>query len=89
MKETIESSKLKCKNDQENETTKQIKCLIKQIKDEQINLEQNINNNYKVIVKKLDKLQEYNKIDDMTNTIFEQRISRIEEILEEINRRVI
>lgn len=89
MQKNIESSKLKCNNNQEEKMAQQIKLLLEQIKSEQINIQQNINNNYKIIVKKLDKLQEYNKIDDMTSTIFEGRISRIEQILEEINRKII
>ena len=35
-------------------------------------------------MKKLQKLQEYNEISDMTNTVFEMRISKIEKLLDDI-----
>ena len=38
-------------------------------------------NNFKVIMKKLMKMGEYNEISDMTNQVFEIRLSNIEDFL--------
>lgn len=43
-----------------------------------------VEKNHKTNMKKLQKLQEYNEISDMTNTVFETRISRIEKLLDDI-----
>lgn len=37
--------------------------------------------NFKEIMKKLMKMQEYNEISDMTNQVFEMRLSNIEDFL--------
>ena len=42
--------------------------------------------NHTTNMKKLDKLQEYNKIADMTNQVFEVRISGIEQALKQLNK---
>ena len=39
-------------------------------------------------MKKLEKLQEYNKIADMTNQIFEKRVSEIENTVKQINKKI-
>ena len=36
-------------------------------------------------MKKLDKLQEYNKISDMTNQVFEKRLAGIEKAIKQLN----
>lgn len=54
---------------------------IKYIQKYQIILGQKCN---AVLIKKVSKLQEYNEISDMTNQIFEQRISNIEITLNEL-----
>ena len=36
-------------------------------------------------MKKLDKLQEYNKISDMTNQLFEKRLSGLENAIKQLN----
>ncbi len=41
--------------------------------------------NYATNMKKLDKIQEYNKILDMTNQIFEKRLSGIENAIKQLN----
>lgn len=48
-----------------------------------------IRSNHAVNMKKLDKLQEYNKIADMTNQIFEKRLCGIENAIMEISRSII
>ena len=35
--------------------------------------------NQSIIIKKIEKLQEYNEIDDMNNSLFDQKLTRIEE----------
>lgn len=59
----------------------QINELLNEIKNEQKNLQKTIENNHKVNMQKFSKLLEYNKIADMTNTVFERRIARIESLL--------
>lgn len=41
--------------------------------------------NHATNMKKLDKLQEYNKISDMTNQLFEKRLSGIENAIKQLN----
>ena len=38
-----------------------------------------IQKNQSIIIKKIEKLQEYNEIDDMNNSLFDQKLTRIEE----------
>lgn len=42
--------------------------------------------NHATNMKKLNKLQEYNKISDMTNQVFERRLSGIEQALIKLNK---
>ena len=42
--------------------------------------------NHTINMKKLDKLQEYNKIADMTNQVFERRLSGIEQALKQLSK---
>lgn len=76
------------KNDSEKETLEaliaQINELLNEIKNEQANMKQMINNNHKVNMQKFDRLIEFNEICDMTNTVFERRISSIENLLYEV-----
>lgn len=64
----------------------QINELLNEIKKEQVKLKKDIANNHKVNMQKFSKLIEYTKIADMTNTVFEQRISSIEKLLYEVFR---
>lgn len=66
------------------EEMKQIKEAINDVNINQINTVKIIVNNHKTYMKNFQKLQEYNKINDMTNAIFEMRISRIEDLLNNI-----
>lgn len=62
----------------------QINELLIEIKDEQKNMQKTITSNHKVNMQKFSKLIEYNKIADMTNTVFEKRIASIESLLYEV-----
>lgn len=62
----------------------QINELLNEIKEEQIKLKKDVTNNHKTNMQKFSKLIEYTKIADMTNTVFEQRISSIEKLLYEV-----
>ena len=62
----------------------QINELLNEIKNEQKNMKKVIQNNHKVNMQKFSKLIEYNKIADMTNTVFEKRIASIEKLLYEV-----
>ncbi len=62
--------------------------LLNEIKIEQTNLSENLQKNFSVIMSKLMKMQEYNKIEDMTNQVFEMRMSNIEDLLFKISSKV-
>lgn len=47
-----------------------------------------IQNNHKITMRKLEKLQEYNEIEDMVNQVFETRITNIEEFLQDLNSKI-
>ena len=77
-------SKVKNANDELETLITQIDELLKEIKNEQKYMQKTIENNHKVNMQKFSKLLEYNKIADMTNTVFERRISKIESLLCEV-----
>lgn len=66
------------------ELIEQINEVLNEIKNEQINAKKMIEQNHKVNMKKFSKLIEYDEISDMTNQIFEKRISSIEKLLYEV-----
>lgn len=76
------------KNDSEKETLEtliaQIYELLIEVKNEQKNLKEVMISNHKVNMQKFSKLLEYDEICDMTNTIFERRLSSIEKLLYEV-----
>ncbi len=69
------------KNPLANDRIEAIKELLNQLKQEQTNLSEQTQKNFKVIMQKLMKMQEYNEISDMTNQVFEMRLSNIEDFL--------
>lgn len=58
--------------------------VLNEIKKEQINMQKMIEQNHKVNMQKFQKLITYTEISDMTNQIFERRISSIEKLLYEV-----
>lgn len=62
----------------------EINEVLNEIKNEQINQKKMLEQNHKVNMKKFSKLLEYNEISDMTNQVFERRISSIEKLLYEV-----
>lgn len=72
-------------NSSEKETLEtlitEINELLLEIRTEQKNMEKIIEKYHKVNMQKFSKLLEYNEIADMTNTVFEKRLSRIESVL--------
>ncbi len=62
----------------------QINELLNGIRETQKNTQKTMLENHKVNMQKFNKLIEFNKIADMTNTVFEKRISSIEKLLYEI-----
>ena len=62
----------------------QIKEVINEIKYNQQKTIQIVEKNHKTNMKKIEKLQEFNEINDMTNTVFEERLLRIEKLLDDI-----
>lgn len=73
-------SKVKGEQDELEALITQINELLNEIK----NMQKTIQTNHKVNMQKFSKLIEYNKILDMTNTVFEKRISSIEKLLYEV-----
>lgn len=68
---------------------KQIEEINKILKELQYNQTEElilIQKNHTINMKKLDKLQEYNKIADMTNQVFEKRLSGIEQAMKQLNK---
>lgn len=76
-------------NPMANYQIEKINELLNEVKNEQINLSENLQKNFSVIMNKLMKLQEYNKIADMTNQVFEIRMSNIEDLLFKINTQIL
>ena len=76
------------KNPLTNYQIEEVNELLNEIKNEQINLSENLQKNFSVIMSKLMKIQEYNKIDDMTNQVFEMRMSNIEDLLFKISSKI-
>ena len=62
----------------------EINEVLKEIKDEQVNQRKMLIKNHKVNMQKFSKLIEFNEIMDMTNQVFERRISSIEALLYEV-----
>lgn len=56
--------------------------------EEQKNIEEQISKNKKATMQKLQKLQEYNEIDDMRNTILNRNVDKIEKIIGELEKRL-
>ena len=59
----------------------EIKVLLNELKNGQEELSENTQKNFEIVLKKLMKMQEYNEISDMTNQVFEMRLSNIEDFL--------
>ena len=66
----------------------EIQVAINEIKEDEKNILELLQKNHGVNMKKLMKLQEYNQIDDMTNQVFEMRLSNIENFLYKIENRL-
>ena len=69
------------KNPLTNDQIEEIKVLLNIVKEEQEGLSEQTQKNFKVIMQKLMKMQEYNEISDMTNQVFEMLLSNIEDFL--------
>lgn len=72
-------------NQKTNYQIEEQNVLLNELKEELINLSENSQKNFEVIMKKLMKLQEYNRIADMTNQVFEMRMLNIEDLLFKIS----
>ena len=62
----------------------EINVVLDEIKKKQINVKKMTEQNHKVNMQKFSKLIEYDEICDMTNKVFERRISSIEALLYEV-----
>ncbi len=67
----------------------EIYVLLKNIQINQQNELITIQKNHATNMQRINKLQEYNQIADMTNQIFEIRITNIEEALKQLNKTLI
>ena len=68
-------------NPKANNQIEEINVVLNELKDGQELLSNQSQKNFKEIMKKLMKIQEYNEISDMTNQVFEMRLSNIEDFL--------
>ncbi len=68
-------------NPKANNQIEEINVVLNELKDGQELLSNQSQKNFKEIMKKLMKMQEYNEISDMTNQVFEMRLSNIEDFL--------
>lgn len=68
-------------NPMANNQIEEINVVLNEIKDGQELFSNQSQKNFKEIMKKLMKMQEYNEISDMTNQVFEMRLSNIEDFL--------
>ena len=68
-------------NPMANNQIEEINVVLNEIKDGQELLSNQSQKNFKEIMKKLMKMQEYNEISDMTNQVSEMRLSNIEDFL--------
>ena len=57
----------------------EIYSILDEIQLNQVEMLLSIKKNQSIIIKKIEKLQEYNEIDDMNNSLFDQKLTRIEE----------
>ena len=57
----------------------EIYSILDEIQLNQVEMLLSIQKNQSIIIKKIEKLQEYNEIDDMNNSLFDQTLTRIEE----------
>ena len=64
-----------------NYQIQELYVLINEIKNEQQNLSVDLQKKFAVLMNKLMKMQDYHKIEDMTNQVFEMRLSNIEDLL--------
>lgn len=71
-------------NQEIEEQIAQLNRAINEVKYVQENLVVITQKNHKNTIKKLDKICDYNQINDMTNQVFESRITNIEAALNEI-----
>ena len=71
------------KNEQVEQFLNEINELLNEIKNEQEKIFQNVEQYHKVNMKNFEKLRDFNEICDMTNQVFETRLSNIEQILKE------
>ena len=77
------------KNPSNNETEiTKIKEIVEELTYRQAIILKVIQNNYKITMRKLEKLQEYNEIEDMVNQVFESRITEIEETLQNLDSKI-
>ena len=56
----------------------EIYSILDEIQLNQVEMLLSIQKNQSIIIKKIEKLQEYNEIDDMNNSLFDQKLTRIE-----------
>lgn len=61
----------------------EIQELLNEVKNEQTNMAKKLEIHHKVTMRKLDKLREFDEIADMTNQVFERKLSNIEEALKQ------
>lgn len=61
----------------------EIQELLYELKNDQIMMQNELKKHHKATMHKLQKIKDFNEIADMTNQIFEKRLSNIEQVLKE------
>lgn len=70
------------------ETLEQINATLNEIKNKQIELEKQLKQNNKILMKRINKLQEYNEINDMREIIANEHIDKIAKMILEIEKKL-
>ncbi len=68
-----------CKQKIIAEKLERITQILDELQYNELDIVTNIQRNQAVIIKKIDKLQEYNEIDDMNQSIFAKKLQEIEQ----------
>ena len=76
--------KIPGKNENLESLIAEIQALLNEIKNEQTKMVKEMERYHKLTMRKLEKLREFDEIADMTNTVFERRLSNIEQMLSRI-----
>lgn len=70
------------------EKLKEIDCKLDEIKIEQTNIKKTIEKNNKILMQRINKMEEYNEINDMRSKVTNNELYKIEMLISEINEKL-